>query len=375
MTLSAVTIAQELIRCPSVTPKDANAQVYLARILKEMGFECHHFVFGDVPNLFARLGTEGPHFCYGGHTDVVPPGPEKEWRFGPFNPEIKDGVLYGRGASDMKGSVAAFTAAISAYLAKHGKPKGSISLLITGDEEGPAIDGTIKVLEWMQANKQLPDVAIVGEPTNPDTLGEEIKIGRRGSFTGRITVRGTQGHAAYPHRADNPIPRLIKMLDALAGHKFDKGTEFFQPTNLEVTSVDVGNPASNVIPGEAHALFNIRFNEIWSSATLEAKIREILDTVHKTYTLETSCGAESFFTPPGPWSETVKQAVKEVTGLTPAYTTNGGTSDARFFRAFCPVVEFGGVNKTVHQIDESANVKDLEQLAEVFTRVLEIYFK
>jgi succinyl-diaminopimelate desuccinylase len=367
-------IAKELIRCPSVTPKDAGAQVYLAKILEGMGFTCHHLEFNGVPNLFARLGDKGPHFCYGGHTDVVPPGPEKEWRFGPFNPTVKDGILYGRGASDMKGSVAAFTAAVSAYLEKHGKPKGSISLLITGDEEGPADDGTVKVLEWMAKNKHVPDVALVGEPTNPDTPGEEIKIGRRGSMSGTITVRGIQGHVAYPHRADNPLPKLIKMLDALSDFEFDKGTEFFQPTNLEITSIDVGNPASNVIPGAVTAQFNVRFNEHWDSTSLEKQIRAILSKAHKDYTLETHCGAESFFTAPGAWSEVVSKAVKDVTGKTPAFTTNGGTSDARFFRAYCPVVEFGGVNKSVHKIDENASVKDLEQVTQVFTRLLEIYF-
>ncbi len=372
-----IELTQKLIACPSVTPKDAGALVYLSQQLEALGFECHHLDFGEgdehVPNLFARLGTGAPHICYAGHTDVVPPGPEDAWTYGPFNPHIEDGVLYGRGASDMKGSVAAFTAAVSHYLSDNA-PKGSISLLITGDEEGPAINGTIKVLEWMEANGHIPDVALVGEPTNPDHLGQEIKIGRRGSLTGRLSVSGKQGHVAYQHLADNPMPRLIKMLDALASTTLDEGSEFFPPTNLEITTIDVGNTADNVIPDSGSAKFNIRFNDHWNSDTLSGKVHEILDRCGYDYTLDLVCGAESFITKPGDWSEVVRNAVKDVTGKVPEFTTNGGTSDARFVSRYCPVVEFGGINATIHQINENALVQDLEDLTKVFTRMLELYF-
>lgn len=371
MSLSVIDIAKKLISCPSVTPKDAGAQLYLAEILSTAGFECHHLPFGEVPNLFARIGTSGPHLCYGGHTDVVPPGPENAWTHGPFNPVIENGILYGRGASDMKGSVAAFVAAAIAF----GAPKkGSISLLITGDEEGPSVDGTAKVLGWMAQNNQIPDVCLVGEPTNPAHLGQEIKIGRRGSLTGTLSVKGKQGHVAYPQLADNPLPRLVKLLDALAVYKFDQGTEHFQPTNLEITSIDVDNTASNVIPAYGKAIFNIRYSDAWSYKTLDAKLREILNGVSEKYTLETENGAESFITHPSPWTELVRGAVKEITGKTAAYTTTGGTSDARYIVKYCPVIEMGPVNATIHQIDENAGVQILEDLTKIYIRVLERYF-
>ena len=371
--MSVVEFTKELIKCPSITPEDAGAQAYLAKILEELGFECHHLQFEGIPNLFARIGTEGPHFCYGGHTDVVPPGPEDKWTYGPFNPEIKDGVLYGRGASDMKGSVAAFTAAVSDYLQSN-QPKGSISLLITGDEEGVAINGTVKVLEWMDENGHIPDVALVGEPTNPKTLGQEIKIGRRGSLTGYLSVNGKQGHVAYPERADNPMPRLIKLLNALAGHVFDEGTEYFPPTNLEITTIDVGNTVDNVIPHGGKATFNVRFNDTWSGESLGEKIKEILEGVGEAHELTLNYGSESFLTQPCDWSETVKQAVTDITGKTPALATTGGTSDARFIQKYCPVIECGAVNQSVHQIDENARVEDLENLTKIYTRILELYF-
>lgn len=370
MSLDVIELTQKLIACPSVTPKDEGALVYLGEQLESLGFTCHHMTFGDVPNLFARLGNEGPHICYGGHTDVVPAGDEDAWTYGAFNPHIEDGVLYGRGASDMKGSVAAFVAGVSAYLDKH-QPKGSISLLITGDEEGPAVNGTVKVLEWMAQNGHVPDVALVGEPTNPDHLGQEIKIGRRGSLTGRLSASGKQGHVAYQHLADNPMPRLIAALDRLARYVFDQGSEFFPATNLEITSVDVGNTAENVIPASGKAVFNIRFNDRWTSETLGAKVREI---VGDEVTLDLTCGAESFLTKPGDWSDVVKNAVQDVTGQTPAFTTNGGTSDARMIVNYCPVVEFGGINATIHQVDENAGVQDLRDLAKIFERLLERYF-
>lgn len=372
-------ITKKLIACPSVTPKDEGAQAYLAAYLENLGFECHHLPFGEgedhVPNLFARLGNEGPHICYAGHTDVVPPGPEKDWSSPPFEPTIRDGVLYGRGASDMKGSVAAFVAAVKAYIEEHGPPPGSISLLITGDEEGPAVNGTIKVLEWMKEHGHVPDVCLVGEPTNPAELGEEVKIGRRGSLGGVLQVKGKQGHVAYQHLADNPLPRLARLLDALSSHVFDEGTEFFPPTNLELTSIDVGNTAENVIPGAGTARFNVRFNDQWTADTLDKKIRELLDNVTTDYSLETSGNSRSFLTQPGPWTEIVKKAVTDVTGRAPAYTTNGGTSDARFVFEYCPVVEFGGINETIHQVDENSPVQVLEDLTRVFTRVITLYFE
>lgn len=371
--MDVIELTQKLIACPSITPKDEGALVYLAQQLEKLGFTCHRLDFGEgdehVPNLFARLGTGAPHICYAGHTDVVPTGPADAWTYGPFNPHIEDGILYGRGASDMKGSVAAFTAAVAAYL-KDNTPTGSISLLITGDEEGPAINGTIKVLEWMKENNHIPDVALIGEPTNPDHLGQEIKIGRRGSLTGQITVSGKQGHVAYQHLADNPLPKLVKILDALSDNVLDEGSEFFPPTNLEITTIDVGNTADNVIANSGTAKFNIRFNDHWSSETLSAKLHEIIKSCGFDYELDLTCGAESFLTKPAEWSDIVREAVKNVTGKTPEFTTNGGTSDARFVVQYCPVVEFGGINATIHQIDENARVQDLKDLSKIFTQVL-----
>lgn len=369
-----IDIAKKIISCPSVTPEDAGAQAYLAEFLAGQGFECHALPFGNVQNLFARIGTDGPHLCYSGHTDVVPPGPLEKWTSDPFTPEIRDGVLYGRGASDMKGSVAAFAAAASEFIKTHGMPKGSISLLITGDEEDLAIDGTVKVLEWMDKNGHRPDVALGGEPTNPSKLGEEIKIGRRGSLTGRITVTGKQGHVAYPQRADNPLPRLVKLLDGLSSYIFDEGTDFFPPTNLEIVSIDVGNKTDNIIPQSGTAQFNVRFNDRWNAQTLEDKIRQILDHHGYNYVMETTCGAESFITEPGAWSEIVRDAVKDITGREPKYTTTGGTSDARFIVNYCPVIECGAVNESVHRIDENAKISDLEDLVKIYIRILERYF-
>lgn len=375
MTYSVIELTQDLIRCASITPLDDGAQTYLAQKLSAIGFTCYHLPFGEVPNLFARIGNGGPHLCYAGHTDVVPPGPTEKWSYGAFNPTIKDGILYGRGASDMKGSIAAFVAASANYLTHKGhSSNGSLSLLITGDEEGPAEDGTVKVLQWMKENGHLPDVALVGEPTNPDFLGQEVKIGRRGSLSGRIVVTGKQGHVAYPHLAQNPLPILIRMLTILSEYVFDEGTLYFPKSNLELTSIDVGNKAGNVIPASGSAEFNIRFNDNWTSQSLSKKIKDLLDSTAQPYELSLSCGAESFITQPGTWSDLVCDAVKEITGHTPALTTNGGTSDARFIANFCPVVEFGVLNKTIHQINENAAVADLENLVKVYEKIIRSYF-
>ncbi len=374
MSYDVLSLAQGLIRCPSVTPDDAGAQVVLAQKLSALGFSCSHLQFEDVPNLFARYGTGGKHLCFAGHTDVVPTGPEQKWTSPPFGADIRNGFLYGRGAADMKGAVAAFAAASASFIERKKNFEGSISLLITGDEEGPAINGTVRVLEWMKEHGHIPDVALVGEPTNPDMLGQEIKIGRRGSLSGTLRVAGKQGHVAYPHLAHNPLPPLIKMLDTLSDHVFDKGSAYFPQTNLEVTTIDVGNPASNVIPSEGHATFNIRFNDRWSSETISQKIVDILDKVKHPYELELSCGAESFITRPGDWSALVLKAVQDITGKKAEYTTNGGTSDARFIVNYCPVVEFGAINASIHQIDEHAAVKDLEDLTRIYERILMLYF-
>jgi len=375
--IDTIDLLKKLVACPSVTPVDAGAQGILAEALGALGFECHDLPFsdetGDVANLFARLGDTGPHLCFAGHTDVVPVGDESAWTSAPFDPQIRDGVISGRGTSDMKGGVAAFVAAVASYL-ENNTPKGSISLLITGDEEDLAINGTVKVLKWMADNGHKPDVAIVGEPTNPDHLGQEIKIGRRGSLTGYITVRGVQGHVAYQHLADNPMPRLIKMADALASYAFDQGNEFFPPTNLEVTSIDVGNSASNIIPNEGRVIFNVRFNDVWNNDSMKAKLSEIVAEIGGDYEITFEGNAESFITKPGDWSEIVRDAVADVTGHTPEYTTNGGTSDARFVVAYCPVIECGGVNESIHQVDENAKVSDLEDLTKIYERILVRYF-
>jgi len=379
--MDVVQLTEKLIACASVTPEEAGAQALLDDVLSPLGFTCHHVPFGGrdgeyaVQNLFARIGSGGKHLCYAGHTDVVPSGPEEAWRFGPFTPTIEDGVLYGRGASDMKGSVAAFCAAVAQFIEKHGAPEnGSISLLITGDEEADAVNGTVKVLEWMKEHGHTPDVALVGEPTNPDHLGQEIKIGRRGSLNGYLSVHGTQGHVAYQHLADNPVPRLVRLLDILAQHEFDQGNEYFPATNLEITTVDVGNTATNVTPESAQAAFNIRFNDQWSSETLKAKITDLLDASGLDYDLRFEGNAESFITKPGEWSKTVRAAVADISGKTPECTTNGGTSDARFVVNYCPVVECGAINASIHQIDENARVQDLKDLSAIYLRILERYF-
>ncbi len=376
-----IELTQALIRCASVTPTDGGALVLTGATLERLGFTTHHMTFSedgtpDVNNLYARIGDCFPNFCFAGHTDVVPVGDANTWNLEPFAADIRDNILYGRGAADMKGAVAAFIAAVDRFLGKrNGQFEGSISLLITGDEEGPAINGTVKVLDWLANRGENLDHCLVGEPTNPDNLGDMIKIGRRGSLTGTLTVKGIQGHVAYPHLADNPLPRLIKMMDRFTSHLFDNGNEHFTPTNLELASIDVGNTASNVIPAQATALFNIRFNTEQTSDDLEKWLQEQCDAVGGDYTLKISIGAQPFLTQPGPFTDLISDAVEEVTGIKPALTTTGGTSDARFIHHHCPVAEFGLISETMHKVDEQASVSDIEQLTRIYTRVLELYFE
>jgi succinyl-diaminopimelate desuccinylase len=361
-------LAQALIRCASITPADAGAQTVLAGALKEIGFTVTPLRYGEIENLFARIGTGKPHVCFAGHTDVVPVG-AANWRSDPFGGEVRDGVLYGRGACDMKGAIAAFVAAAAQHLAR-GEPHGSISLLITGDEEGPAVDGTVRVLEWMQANGQVPDFCIVGEPTCPVTLGDMVKIGRRGSLNARITVHGTQGHVAYPQRADNPVHRLIRIADALTAAPMDAGNEWFQPSSLQFTSIDVGNPVTNVIPARASAMLNIRFNSDHTGAALSAWLRAVIAQHAERFDLDIAISGEAFLTEPGPQVNTLRQAIVDATGVEPKLDTGGGTSDARFIARYCPVAEFGLVGATMHQVDEGVPVSELRDLARIYRDLL-----
>lgn len=361
-------LAQALIRCNSITPADGGAMDVLQNALTELGFACTRLRYGEIENLFARVGTAGPHLCFAGHTDVVPVG-NANWAAGPFSGEVRNDVLYGRGACDMKGAIAAFTAACSRHLAKGG-PSGSISFLITGDEEGPAVDGTVKVLEWMRKNNQIPDFCIVGEPTNPAQLGDMIKIGRRGSLNVKVTVHGTQGHVAYPQRADNPLHRLVRTLGALTAAPIDAGSEWFEASTLQLTSIDVGNTATNVIPASATAAFNMRFNERHSGASLIAWLRATFSQYCDRFDLEPSISGESFLTQPGEHVDKLRRAIATHTGREPKLDTSGGTSDARFIANYCPVAEFGLVGATMHQVDERVPVGELRQLADIYEAVL-----
>jgi succinyl-diaminopimelate desuccinylase len=365
MQADPVSLAQALIRCPSVTPADGNAQATLADALRDLGFAVHRLRFAGIENLFARLGETSPHICFAGHTDVVPPGPH--WHTDPFGAELADGQLYGRGACDMKGAIAAFVAAIPAALPL---TQGSISLLITGDEEGQATDGTVRVLEWMAQNNQIPDMCLVGEPTNPITLGEVIKIGRRGSLNATLTVHGTQGHVAYPRRADNPVHRLLTALSALTAAPLDAGTGWFEPSGLQITSVDVGNPATNVIPAEAIARLNIRFNDRHTGASLTTWLQETIAPHAPRFDLDVAVSGEAFLTEPGPFTQLLSEAIKQVTGITPRLDTGGGTSDARFIARYCPVAEFGLVGATMHKADESVSLADLRSLTQIYAGIL-----
>ena len=381
MSLDPVQFAADLIRCPSVTPADAGALDVLERALTDLGFACTRLPFEEdgterVDNLYARLGHEGPHICFAGHTDVVPVGAEADWQVDPFAGEIREQCLWGRGAADMKGAIAAFVAAIAAHLDAQGAPKGSISLLITGDEEGPSINGTRKMLGWLKDKGEIIDDCVVGEPTNPDALGDMIKIGRRGSVNGVVTVSGTQGHVAYPHLAENPVPQLAAMMTALSQATLDEGTTHFQPSNLEVTSFDVGNATTNVIPAEATARFNIRYNDTWTADTVSAWIKQQLDAAQGAsgYQLELSHTGDCFLTEPNAFVETLSAAVEEVTGRAPVLSTSGGTSDARFIKDVTRVVEFGLVGKTMHKVDERVPVDDIRQLAVIYEKLLGGYF-
>jgi len=381
---SPLAFAQALIRCPSVTPEEGGALSFLADRLARAGFSVERPVFSqagtpDIENLYARIGTAGPVLIFAGHTDVVPPGEVDSWTHGPFSGEVADGFLYGRGAVDMKGGIACMLAATLAFLDRHESDFcGSIAFLVTGDEEGPAVNGTVKLLDWVKARGERFDHCLLGEPTNPDTLGEMIKIGRRGSLTGRITVHGRQGHVAYPHRAENPIPGLLRLASALIADPLDGGTAHFDASNLEFTTIDVGNPATNVIPASAKAVFNVRFNDDWTADTLGAEIRRRLEAaagnvVRFSLDLQPS-NSPAFLTQPDAFVELVADAIQAETGRRPVLSTTGGTSDARFIKDACPVIEFGLVGRTMHETDERVAVADLDRLTAIYGRVLDAYF-
>ncbi|WP_439923949.1 succinyl-diaminopimelate desuccinylase [Nitrobacter sp. JJSN] len=388
MTADALSIARDLLRCPSVTPADAGALGVLEALLKTAGFEVHRITFSepgaaDIDNLYARIGTTGPHIAFAGHTDVVPPGDESAWTHGAFVGDVKDGFLYGRGAVDMKGGIACSVAAALEYLAaRGGKPgrdgTGSISFLITGDEEDIAVNGTVKLMQWAAERGEKFDHCVLGEPSNVAELGDCIKIGRRGSQSGTLYVDGVQGHVAYPHRAANPIPDIAALITALVSEPLDQGSAQFQPSNLEFTSVDVGNPAANVIPGQARAKFNIRFNDHHNQESLrgliEARVAKASGNRVRTRIVWEPSNADVFVTRLGSFTDLVVAAIEEVTGRRPELNTGGGTSDARFIKDYCPVIEFGLVGQTMHQIDERTPVADLEKLTRIYRGVLDRYF-
>lgn len=381
--ISAIDLCRALVQRPSVTPQDAGAQAVLESTLRAAGFATNPVVFSesgtpDVHNLYAQIGTRAPHLVFAGHTDVVPVGDAAGWRFAPFGAELSDGAIYGRGVVDMKGAIAAFVAAAVAFVERNGAERGSISFLITGDEEGPAINGTEKLLRFAYDKGARFDHCILGEPTNPVALGDMIKIGRRGSLNGALAVHGRQGHVAYPHLAINPIPHLLRLIAALTGVPLDAGTPFFDASNLEIVSIDVNNPAFNVIPSAARARFNIRFNDIWTPEALATELRRRIDDVAQgvDYALSFEpCNAIAFFTPPEGLTRLLSAAIEKHTGRKPSLSTSGGTSDARFIRAYCPVVEFGLVGATMHMVDEHAAVRDIEVLTAVYSTLLEEYFR
>ena len=379
MQISELKLAKDLIRKPSITPKDAGAISLLAKNLRSIGFNCKIINFKNIKNLYAKLGKSSPNFCYAGHTDVVPPGNVKNWTTNPFKPIVRNNKLIGRGANDMKASIACFVAAVSRFKNENKNFKGSISLLITGDEEGIAVNGTKRLIKYLKRKREKINFCIVGEPTNPNKLGEMIKIGRRGSLTGRLTIIGSQGHVAYPHRANNPSNTLIKILKKIKDLKLDKGTKNFQPSNLEVTKINIDNHADNVIPGSADAVFNIRFNDKHTSSSLKSKLNKIFKAVTKAnkskFKASYEVSGEAFLTKPNKTTYMVQNIVKKVTGLKPKLSTSGGTSDARFIKNIAPCLEFGLVGKTMHKIDESVSVSDLKKLTKIYENILVGYFK
>ncbi|MBD1136421.1 succinyl-diaminopimelate desuccinylase [Pelagibacterales bacterium SAG-MED49] len=383
-TINELQLAKELIKFPTVTPVDAGIMKFLEKKLKTLGFKTKILEFREkdskpVKNLYARLGNKGPNFCYAGHLDVVPAGNLKDWTVNPFKPSVKKGYLIGRGANDMKSSIAAFVSAVSSFVANKRDFNGSVSLLITGDEEGVAINGTKKVVEYLKKKKEKIDFCLVGEPTNPNKLGEMIKIGRRGSMTGRLSIIGIQGHVAYPNRANNPSTALVQILKELKEIKFDNGTKDFQPTNLEITKINIDNFADNVIPGLANAKFNIRFNNKHSSNSIKKKINKIIKNISKKnkskFKIDYSISGEAFLTKPNNTTYMIQDIIKKVTKIKPKLSTTGGTSDARFIRKIAPCLEFGLVGKTMHKVDEAVSLSDLKKLTLIYSIILKNYFK
>ncbi len=383
-TINELQLAKELIKFPTVTPKDAGIMKFLEKKLKKLGFKTKILEFREknskpVKNIYARLGSKGPNFCYAGHLDVVPAGNLKDWTINPFRPSIKKGHLIGRGANDMKSSIAAFVSAVSIFIKNKSKFNGSISLLITGDEEGIAINGTKKVVEYLKKKKEKIDFCLVGEPTNPNKLGEMIKIGRRGSLTGRLSIIGIQGHVAYPHRANNPSTALVQILKELKEIKFDIGTKDFQPTNLEITKINISNSADNIIPGEANATFNIRFNNKHSSNSIKKKINKIIKKICRKNKSKNKIiyhvSGEAFLSKPNNTTYMIQDVIKKITKIKPKFSTTGGTSDARFIRKIAPCLEFGLVGKTMHKVDEAVSLTDLKKLSIIYRKILDRYFK
>ena len=382
--INELQLAKELIKFPSITPVDAGVMKFLEKKLKKLGFKTKIIEFKEknfkpVKNLYAKIGNKEPNFCYAGHLDVVPPGNLNDWAVNPFKPSIKKGHLIGRGANDMKSSIAAFVSAVSIFLNKNHKFNGSISLLITGDEEGDAINGTKKVVDYLKKKKEKISFCLVGEPTNPNKLGEMIKIGRRGSLTGKLIIDGIQGHVAYPQRANNPSTTIVKILDELKNIKFDSGTKDFQPTNLEVTRININNSADNVIPGSAEATFNIRFNNKHSSSSIKKRINKILKKISKKnkskFKIEYRVSGEAFLTKPNNITFMIQNIIKKITKIKPKLSTTGGTSDARFIRKISPCLEFGLVGKNMHKVNESVALKDLKNLSKIYHNILQKYFK
>ncbi len=381
--INELQLAKELMKFPSITPKDAGVMKFLEKKLKKMGFKTKILNFKEknfqpVKNLYARLGSKGPNFCFAGHLDVVPPGDIKDWTVNPFRPSVKKGHLVGRGANDMKGSVAAFVSAVSIFLNNNKSFNGSISLLITGDEEGDAVNGTKKVVDYLKKKKEKINFCLVGEPTNPNKLGEMIKIGRRGSLTGKIEIIGMQGHVAYPHRANNPSTIIVKVLNELKNIKFDKGAKNFQPTNLEITKINIDNKADNVIPRVANATFNIRFNNKHSSGSIKKRINKILSKINtknkSKFKIDYRVSGEAFLVKQNATTNMIQNVVKKITKIKPKLSTTGGTSDARFLKNISPCLEFGLVGKTMHKVDEAVSLNDLKKLTKIYANILNNYF-